>query len=245
MAERERIARDLHDTLLQSTQGLIVRLQAQADRLAKGDPTRVVLEDALDRADETLAESRTRVLDMHASSEVPVNLGEALARVAREQPGANEVEFSTLTEETPRELNPAVADEIYSIAREALRNAFQHSQARHIQLRLTYAERGLGLSIRDDGVGMAADLVEAGKTGHFGLKGMKERAAKIGARLEIISAAPSGTVVTLTVPARVAYGPRGWLARLVDRWRSLPESSVTPGSSVPRAQPSAKEPANV
>jgi len=245
MAERERIARDLHDTLLQSTQGLIVRLQAQADRLAKGDPTRVVLEDALDRADETLAESRTRVLDLRASSDFPENLAEALTRVAREQPSSGEVEFSTVTEETPRELNSAVADEICSIAREALRNAFQHSQAKHIQLRLTYAKRGLGISIRDDGVGMATDLVEVGRTGHFGLKGMKERAARIGARLEIISAAPSGTVVTLTVPARVAYGPRGWLARLVDRWHSFPGSSVTPGSSVPRAQPTAKEPANV
>jgi signal transduction histidine kinase len=237
MAERERIARDLHDTLLQSTQGLIVRLQAQADRLAKGDPTRVVLEDALDRADETLAESRTRVHDLRASGEVPENLGEALARVAREQPGASEVEFSTVTEGTPRELSPAVADEIYSIGREALRNAFQHSRAKRIQLRLTYAQHGFGLSIRDDGVGLAADLVEVAKTGHFGLKGMKERAAKIGARLEIISAAPSGTVVTLTVPARVAYGPRGWLARLVDRWRSLPGSKVTLDGSVEPAQP--------
>jgi signal transduction histidine kinase len=224
---------------------LIVRLQAQADRLAKSDPTRVALEDALDRADETLAESRTRVLDLRASSGVPENLGEALARVAREQPSSSEVEFSTVTEQTPRELNPAVADEIYSIGREALRNAFQHSQAKHIQLRLTYAQRGLGISIRDDGVGLAADLLEAGKTGHFGLKGMKERAAKIGAELQITSAAPSGIVVTLAVPARVAYGPRGWLARLVDRWGFLPGTRVTPENSVQPAQPIGEKPANV
>jgi hypothetical protein len=92
---------------------------------------------------------------------------------------------------------------------------------------------------------MAADLVEVGKTGHFGLKGMKERAAKIGARLEIISTAPSGTVVTLTVPARVAYGPRGWLARFVDRWRSLPGSKVTPDSPVQPAQPIGEKSAKV
>ena len=236
MAERERIARDLHDTLLQSTQGLIIRLQAEANRLSTGDPTRMALEDALDRAEETLAESRSRVLDLRASSDVPENLAEALAQVAREQPTSNEVELSTVTEETPRELNPAVADEIYAIGREALRNALQHSRATHIQVRLTYAKRCFGISIRDDGVGTAPELVEAGRSGHFGLTGMKERAAKIGARVEIVAAAPSGTLVTLTVPARTAYGPRGWLARLVDRWRSPPGSNAAQDDSVLRAQ---------
>jgi len=244
MAERERIARDLHDTLLQSNQGLIVRLQAQADRLMESDPTRVVLEDALDRAEKTLAESRRRVLDLHASSDAPENVAEALARVAREEPGCDEVEFSTVTEGTPRELNPAAADELYSIAREALRNAFQHSRATHIQLSLRYAERWFGISIRDDGVGIAPDLVEAGRSGHFGLEGMRERTAKVGARLEIISAAPSGTVVTLTVPARVAYGARGWLARLVDRWRPLTGNGVRFGDSAQPAQPVVEKSAN-
>jgi signal transduction histidine kinase len=112
-------------------------------------------------------------------------------------------------EGTPRELHPILRDDIYRIACEALRNAFLHAQASKIEADITYGARLLRLRIRDDGKGIDPKLLDAGRDGHWGLRGMRERAEQIGARLDIWSEAGAGTEVELRVPGSIAYGIKG------------------------------------
>ena len=112
-------------------------------------------------------------------------------------------------EGTARELHPILRDDIYRIGREALRNAFRHAQARRIEADITYGERLLRLRIRDDGKGIDPKLLDAGRDGHWGLPGMRERAEQIGAQLDIWSEVGSGTEVELRIPGSVAYGTEG------------------------------------
>jgi signal transduction histidine kinase len=106
-------------------------------------------------------------------------------------------------------LHPIVRDELYRIAREALRNAFSHAQARHIEAEITYGERLLRLRIRDDGVGIPTEILEEGRPGHYGLPGMQERAKEIGGKLVIWSDAGSGTEIELSIAGSIAYGASG------------------------------------
>jgi signal transduction histidine kinase len=106
-------------------------------------------------------------------------------------------------------LHPILRDDIYRIAREALRNAFHHAQARKIEAEITYGERLLRLRIRDDGKGIDPKLLEAGRDGHWGLQGMRERAQQIGGQLEMWSEVGAGTELELRIPGSVAYGTEG------------------------------------
>jgi signal transduction histidine kinase len=112
-------------------------------------------------------------------------------------------------EGTPRELHPILRDDVYRIAREALQNAFRHAQATKIEAEITYGERLLRVRIRDDGKGIDPKLLDAGRDGHWGLPGMRERAGQIGARLDIWSEVGAGTEVELRIPGAVAYGTEG------------------------------------
>ena len=114
--------------------------------------------------------------------------------------------FRVSVEGRPRELHPILRDDIYRIAREALRNAFSHAQASKIEVEITYSERLLWLRIRDDGKGVDPKLLGAGRDGHWGLLGMRERAEEIGAQLEIWSEIGAGTEVELRIPGSIAYG---------------------------------------
>ncbi len=114
--------------------------------------------------------------------------------------------FRVSIEGTPRELHPILRDDIYRIAREALRNAFRHAQASKIEAEITYGERLLRLRIRDDGKGIDPKLLDAGRDGHWGLPGMRERAQQIGAQLDMWSEAGAGTEVELRIPGSIAYG---------------------------------------
>jgi signal transduction histidine kinase len=208
LAERERIARELHDTLLQGVQGLIWRFQAATDRIPSGEPARQMMEQSLDRADRLLGESRDRVKDLRPLASSAANLAQALAVEGEQLAQLHPAEFRVSVQGAARDLHPLVHEEGLFIAREALSNAFQHANAREIEVELTYGDRELQVRIRDDGQGMRTDVQHAGgKTGHFGLIGMRERAEKLGAQLEIWSKPETGTEVDLRVPARVAYGP--------------------------------------
>ncbi len=103
-------------------------------------------------------------------------------------------------------MHPILRDDVYRIAREALRNAFRHAQAKTIEVEITYSDRLLRLRIRDDGKGIDSKLLDTGRDGHWGLTGMRERALQIGAQLEIWSEVGAGTEVELRIPSRVAYG---------------------------------------
>src|SRR5258708_37104022 len=130
-------------------------------------------------------------------------LGEELAG-ARDGKKASAT-FRVSIEGLPRDLHPILRDDIYRIAREALRNAFRHAQANRIEAEITYGERVLRLRIRDDGKGIDPKLLDTGRDGHWGLPGMRERAQQMGAKLDMWSEVGAGTEVELSVPGPVAY----------------------------------------
>lgn len=205
LAERERIARELHDTLLQSTQGLILKFQAVANRIAPADATSVMLKDALDLADAELVEARNRILNLRESADPSGGLADALTAFGEELARAHSVTFRATVEGRQRRLQPVAKDEIYRIGREALLNAFRHARAATVEAQITYAATDFRLRIRDDGVGMDEDVARAGVPGHWGLRGMRERALRIGGQLDIRSRPGSGTELALQLDAKSAY----------------------------------------
>ena len=211
VSERTRIARDLHDTLLQSFHGLLLRFQAVSNLLpARPQEAKARLDDAIDQAAQAITEGRDAVQGLRASATAPNDLALSLSALGREL-GSGEMsqhspEFQVEVEGAPRELHAILRDEVYRIAGEALRNAFRHAQARRIELEVHYDECQLRLRIRDDGRGMETQLVDGvGRPGHWGLRGMRERAKVIGGNLELWSEFESGTEVELTIPASTAY----------------------------------------
>jgi signal transduction histidine kinase/ligand-binding sensor domain-containing protein len=219
--ERERIARELHDTLLQSVQGLMLRFQVAAEQLEADSAARRMLEKALDRSDEVLVEARNRVRDLRALTQGFSSLSRALALAGEELAQEESPEFRVITEGIERDLSPTVRDEAYRIGREALTNALTHSRASLIEVEINYDSDYLQLRIRDDGVGMDQDLLDAGsKPGHWGLAGMHERALRMNATLDIWGGDGLGTEVALKIPAAMAYCDTrsrymNWLLRLI------------------------------
>jgi hypothetical protein len=205
MEERERIARELHDTLLQGFQGLMLRLQAVMNTLPAEEPTHQMIESVLDRADQVLLEGRQSVRDLREEGAGGNELSGALVRCGEELAEGKASLFSLSVVGTPQSLRSIAFNEVYRIGREALINAFQHSHATKIELELTYADAQLCLRIRDDGAGIDPDILGAGRPGHWGLSGMRERAQKIGAHLNIWSKPGAGTEIELTIPSKVAY----------------------------------------
>ena len=205
--ERTRIARDLHDTLLQSFQGLVLRFQVVDELLpARPGEAKDALDKALEKADQAIVEGRDAVHDLRSSTEVTNDLGHAVKALGDELASADSAKFHLAIEGSPRNLHPILRDEVYRIAREAVRNAFSHAQARKIEAEITYGERLLRLRIRDDGRGMDPEIVEEGRDGHYGLPGMRERAKRIGGQLNIWTGAGAGTEIELSIPGSIAYG---------------------------------------
>jgi signal transduction histidine kinase len=205
MEERERIARELHDTLLQGFQGLMLRFQAVMKTLPAEAPARTMMEQVLDRADEVLLEGRQSVKDLREEGRSDAELSEALRHCGEELAGNYTSLFSVTIVGQPKWLSPVVFKESYRIAREALINAFQHSQAQKIEAEVTYLETELSIRVRDDGIGIDPDTITKGRAGHWGLSGMRERAQKIAGKLEVWSQVGAGTEVELTIPSRIAY----------------------------------------
>jgi signal transduction histidine kinase/ligand-binding sensor domain-containing protein len=205
VTERERIARDLHDTFLQSVHGLILKFQAVMTRIPESEPSRSMLEQALERADQVLAEGRDRVYELRGEADAP-ELPQALAAVGADLTPIVPTEFRVTVEGDPQALHPVVREEAYRIGAEALRNAFRHAEARHIDLEIEYSRQGLSLRIVDDGRGFDVTALSEGAPGkHFGLTGLRERARKMRSQLEVSSRLGSGTEVLLRVPAVVAF----------------------------------------
>jgi ligand-binding sensor domain-containing protein len=205
LSERERIARELHDTLLQGVQGLILRFQSAADQIAPGTPPRLAVEGALERAETVLLEGRDRVKHLRLTDR-DANLPALFAETGKELARGGDVDFSTSTAGTVLELHPIVRDEVASIGNEALTNAFHHAHAKNIVLAMNYGRARFTLSVRDDGRGIDAKTLASGaREGHFGLQGMRERAQKIGAEISLSSREGQGTEITLNVPGHIAY----------------------------------------
>jgi signal transduction histidine kinase len=209
VAERTRIARDLHDTLLQSFHGLLLRFQT-ASNLLPDRPTesKQVLAGAIDQAAEAITEGRDAVQGLRTSATETNDLVDSLRALAEELANENRSDASLQLEVqgTPRALHPIVRDEVFRIAGEALRNAFRHADAKHIEVELRYDKRRLRVRLRDDGKGIDPEVLRTeGREGHFGLRGMRERAKVAGGKLTVWSGLDAGTEVELSIPASHAY----------------------------------------
>ena len=210
--ERTRIARELHDTLLQSVQGLTLHFQRVRnllpDRASEAIPT---LDRALDGAEQAIIEGRDAIHDLRSPTSAANVLAEEIAAfgeglAAKGSDQKEPVQFRTVVEGSPRALSSNVYVDIFRIAREALRNAFCHFQGHLIETEMAYTESQFRLRVRDDGKGIDPDeRVIAERTGHWGLKGMRERAERLGGELEVWSEPGVGTEIELRVPASVAY----------------------------------------
>jgi signal transduction histidine kinase/ligand-binding sensor domain-containing protein len=206
LEERERIARDLHDTLLQSVQGLILKFHAVSKQIPADTPAYNALDKTLDHADEVLAEGRARIQNLRVNSVSLSDLPVAFRSIAEETSQGRETIFKTVVEGRVRDLHPLVLEECYSIGREAIINALTHSEGPQVELEITYDSRQFRLRVRDNGRGIDPKILEeGGRPGHWGLQGMRERAQKIGGQLKFWSRPETGTEVELTVPGATAY----------------------------------------
>lgn len=215
LSERERIARELHDTLLQGVQGLILLFQGIALQMSPESPLTSKMDQALDRAERLMNEGRDSVRDLRTSS---LELSSALRGLIHEQT-IGDASYSLEVRGQPRELQLLISDEVFKIAREAVLNAFQHAGATWVKATLAYDARSFDLSVEDDGKGISPEFAKHGRRGHWGLIGMRDRAQKMEGELDIKPRNEgSGTLVRLTIPGRVAYRYAGvfasrWLAR--------------------------------
>jgi signal transduction histidine kinase/ligand-binding sensor domain-containing protein len=204
LMERERIARELHDTLLQAITGLMLRFEVAARSFPQGSPTRGKIDDALNLADKVIAEGRDRVRDLR--TEHQVSSFEAAVRSLADTlllDDMPECEISLVGQ--PRSLEAAAHGEALSIVRESLVNAHRHANARRISIVLHYSGAKFEVSIGDDGIGIEQEFLNnGGREGHYGLTGMRERARKLGGTLQMERLDP-GTRITLRIPGSVAY----------------------------------------
>jgi signal transduction histidine kinase len=201
--ERTRIARELHDNLLQTVQGFILRLQAVIETMPAGT-VKNELEETLEIGDRAMLEGRQAVQGLRSASTTN-DLAQAVRALGHELASGDGATFRLVVKGPARELHPLVQDEICSIAREALRNAVTHACATHIGAEIGFNDRVLQLRIRDDGKGITSDIAEQGRAGHYGLRGMRERARQIGSKLVILSGTGTGTEIELSVPGSIAY----------------------------------------
>jgi len=219
VAERTRIARELHDTLLQSFHGLLFRLQAVRNmfpRRTEGAPE--ALDVAILMAEQAIAESRDAIKDLRSESAEQRDLAELLTATCKELTTAHGKNgdapaFRVVVEGKGHNLAQVLQEEIYRIAREILRNAFQHASACNVEAEIRYDDKLFRLRIRDDGKGIEPQLLSEGnRPGHWGLPGIRERARRIGAQLDFWSEAGAGTEVQINVPSATAYetSHKGW-----------------------------------
>ncbi|HEY4049228.1 MAG TPA: two-component regulator propeller domain-containing protein [Acidobacteriaceae bacterium] len=213
--ERTRIARELHDTLLQSFQGAVFQFQA-ARRLFLRDADNVkqVMDGAIQAAEEGITEGRAAIHDLRPEPAAPRDLPELLKATGHElaathQSKGNAPTFDVIVEGKQQALSPMLQDEVYRISREVIRNAFHHAAARHIEVEIHYDIDHLRVRIRDDGKGIEPRILKAGgQPGHWGIPGMRERAQRIGSQMDFWSEKNAGTEMQLTVPAAAAYKKR-------------------------------------
>jgi len=204
--ERVRIARELHDTLLQGVQGLLLSFHVAAEKVPADHVSKKALERALTTADRIIVEGRNRVSRLRSEKLYDSELKTLIEGVASNLNGITAIDFAVKRMGGGEILQNHIVDEVFCIAREALTNAFRHSKASRIVVELDYQKREFRMSCRDNGRGFNAEAFCAHQSnGHWGLRGMEERAEGIGAKLSLTSAADKGTEVHITMPARLAY----------------------------------------
>jgi signal transduction histidine kinase len=222
LAERTRIAQDLHDTLLQGFLSASMQLQVADDQLPADSPAKPRINRVLALMRQVIEEGRNAVGGLRSDRNNAFRLEEAFSHVKQELAIQEQFDFRVVVEGRPRPLHPLIRDEVFYIGREALVNAFHHSRARRIEVEVEYLDNRLRVLVSDDGDGIDPRVLQEGREGHWGLSGMRERADRIGARLKVRSRVSAGTEVELSVPGNSAFKtetsrPQRWYARLYRR----------------------------
>ena len=204
LAERTRIARELHDTFLQTIQGSKLVADDALENSTDSARMRRAMEQLSEWLGRAMQEGRAALNSLRASATERNDLAESLRRATENglTPGPMAVKFAVVGE--VREMHPIVRDEVYRIGYEAIRNAFKHSGEYELEVELRYAQ-DLAVRVTDNGVGIDRDVLNNGKNGHFGLQGMRERAARIGGKLTVTSSARSGTNIVVVVPGKIVF----------------------------------------
>jgi signal transduction histidine kinase len=205
LAERDRIARELHDTLLQSTEGLILKVHSAVQQLPPEDRRRELLSAALDRASELAYEGRERIQGLREDARPHAEIGHVLEKAAREMVQGTGIQLDLKIEGRLRPLRPYIWEELYRIGHEVLWNACRHARASQITVGVSYGDRELAVVIGDDGCGIAPGVLQSAQHGHFGLAGISERARGMKARLSIDSSEGCGTRVEVRINSLLSY----------------------------------------
>ena len=232
LEERERIARDLHDTLLQGFLSAYMQLDVANDRLPADSPAKPLVQHVLDLMKQVSEEGRNAIRSLRSPHPASDGLEERLSGIREEFSLQEQVDFRVVVEGKPIALHPLIREEVYRIAREAVINAFRHSEAGRIEVEIKYAARSLRVMVRDNGCGVDPKVLRTGREGHWGLSNMRERAEKIGAKFAVLSRAGAGTEVELSVPGKVAFetvSSQGWSKRLT-RWLPAKTAADVPPS---------------
>jgi len=224
LAERTRIAQEIHDTLLQGFLSASMQLHVAVDQMPEDSPAKPRLDHVQQLMGQVIEEGRNTIRGMRSSGSDSLDLERAFERIRQElaihQETGEKIDFRVAVKGRPRPLHPILRDEIYRIGREALINAFRHAHAKSIEVVLEYSAGHLRIYVRDDGRGLDAQAIRSRGDQHRGLSEMRERAEGIGARLKIRSRAGGGTEVKLSVPGHIAFQlqpsspPRQWFAGL-------------------------------
>jgi PAS domain S-box-containing protein len=204
LEERTRIAQELHDTLLQNFLSASMQLGATVNGVPSDSPVKVRLDRILQLMEQGIEDGRKALQGLRLSDTALLDLVQAFSGIQRELAVPSDVEFRVTVIGEKRPLHLAIQHEIYRIGREALINAFRHSRATRVEVELEYADSELRMRVRDNGCSVDPRVLATGREGHWGLAGMRERAAKIGGLLKICSNASAGTEVELSIPSSIA-----------------------------------------
>jgi ligand-binding sensor domain-containing protein len=205
LAERTRIAQELHDTLLQGVLSASLQLDVAEDQLPEDSPTKPLLKRILQLMGTVTEEGRNALRGLRTTKSDNQNLETAFSRLRQEFPLDENTDYRVIVDSVTRPLRPLIRDEVYRIGREALLNAFMHAHANRIEVEVEYASRHLRVLVRDDGRGIDPHVLHSGLEGHWGLVGIRERSKRIGANLRLRSRIGAGTEVDLTVPGSIAF----------------------------------------
>ena len=205
LAERTRIAQELHDTLLQGMLSASMQLHVADEHLSPDSSAKPLVGRVLELMGSVIEEGRNALQGVRFAKGSLLNLEQALSQVRQEFPLQSQIGFRVIVEGASRLLRPLVRDDVYRICHEALSNAFRHSHATDIEVEVEYAPQLLRILIRDNGGGIDPEVLRSGRDGHWGLSGMKERTERIGGKLRVLSRADAGTEVELSVPGQLAF----------------------------------------
>jgi signal transduction histidine kinase len=205
LAERKRIAQELHDTLLQGFFGVSMQLHTTVDDLSPDSSDKKRLIDALKLLDRVLEQGRAAVEGLRSPTEHIASLGDAFAGVRTDLGLPSAIGFRVVVHGKERGLRAGLSDEVYRIGREAIINAYRHSGAKDIETEVEFRPSELRIAVRDNGCGINPQELQWGRNGHWGLQGMRERAEQIGAQLRLWTKVALGTEVELCVPGQVAF----------------------------------------